>query len=313
MAASWSWGVSTVVGISVLHGVGAGAFMVWTAANILAVPLFGIVATRLPTLRSLLDTAPAVLALVSIQVFAFWMNMQGVYEVSTGDSALQTTMLLSADVTTVLLVVLGAGIVWFIHRAGFEGSVVTDTGQYALQVVGCVLIIVVALLFGAGTPEIATTGVEGYQWAAWAGLGLVSGPFLDAQQWQRLDAADATASVWAGGWFGLYMIAVGGAGLVLSDTTPVLTMLLLGVAVVVGTSTMDSAAAALQYLFDSRWTAVAVAIAAVGSWPLIRSYGVLGIWTVYASARVFVVAGLLLYAVFRNSTDETVVRVGDIQ
>lgn len=297
MAASWSWGVSAVVGISVLHGLGFGAFAVWTAANILAVPLFGFVASRLPTLRPLLKSRPAVLAMILIQVFAFWMNMQGVYEVGTGNTALQTATLLPPTLTTVALVVLALGIVGFIHRTGFEGSVSTDKGQYALQLGACILIVLVALFLGAQRPTISTTGVSGYQWAVWAGLGLLSGPFLDAQQWQRLEATDTAASLWAGGWFAVYMVAVAGAGAVLSETAPLLTALLLVVALAVGTSTMDSAAAALQYLLTSRRASLVVAALAVLIWPLTHSLGVLGIWTIYASARVFVVAGMLLYAV----------------
>lgn len=296
MAASWSWGVSAVVGVSVLHSTGVGAFLVWTVANIAAVPVFGAVAAWLPSLRPLLRARPAVLAMLAIQVFAFWMNMQGVYEVGTGDSALQTSTLLPAAPTTVGIVLLAVGIVGFIHQTGFEGSVATDKGQYVVQLGGCLAIIAAALLFGSGTPSIATTGLDGYRWAVWAGLGLLSGPFLDAQQWQRLDAGGTSATLWAGAWFGVYMFAVGGAGAVLSETAPLLTALLLVVALAVGTSTMDSAAAALQYLADSRRVAGGIAITAILAWPLIRSVGVLGIWTIYASARVFVVAGLLGYA-----------------
>lgn len=296
MAASWSWGASAAVGIGILLTRGQAAFWIWTMANILAVPLFGLVYTRWPALRGLIDLRAVVLPMVAIQVFAYWMNMQAAYEAATGGIDIETVAFVGGGVALFGVIGLALALSLFIYRAGLPGSITTDVGQFSVQVGACLGIAVLGLALGTPIQHIPSTAVQDVSWGLWAALGLLSGPFLDAQHWQRLEQADtARPAVWAGAWFGGYMLSVWSAGLVLSRSTPLLSVLFLAVVVAIATSTIDSAAAALQRL-TSRWAALAIGAVAAVSWPLVRSMGVVSLWTLYASGRVFVVGGLLCYA-----------------
>lgn len=301
MAASWSWGASAAVGIGILLSRGQTAFLIWTVANILAVPLFGFAYTRWPSLRSMIDFRTVIVPMIAIQVFAYWMNMQAAYEAATGGIDIETAGFASSSVAVVGAIAVALVLSLFIYRSGLPGSITTDVGQFSVQVAACVGIVVLGVALGTPAQTIPVTTPQDVSWGLWAALGLLSGPFLDAQHWQRLErASSARPAIWAGGWFGGYMLAVWGAGLVLSRSTPLLSVLFLAVVVAIATSTIDSAAAALQRL-TTRRIALCIGIVAAVSWPLVRSLGVVNLWTLYASGRVFVVAALLVYAALKHS------------
>jgi hypothetical protein len=297
MAASWSWGVSVLVGAGILWSHGVAAFGIWCVANVLALPLFGAVAARLPAFKRLLWTRPVIAAMLAIQLLAYWMNMQGLYEASTGGIDFETHALVRPSLAMPVVIVLTIVLAVFIYRRGFAGSVATDLGQYALQIAGCLAIIALALVSTVERPAVATSGVGDVRWALWGGLGLLSGPFLDAQQWQRFDAGSARAALWGGLWFGVYLALVAVVAVYLGAATPLLSVLLLVVVLAVATSTIDSASAAFQYLLGNRRRALVVGVGAALAWPIVVDVGIVSLWTYYASARAVVVGCLLLVAV----------------
>lgn len=313
MAASWSWGASAAVGIGILLTRGHGAFWAWTVANVAAVPAFGVVYRRWPALRPLVDARAVAVPMVAIQVFAYWMNMQAAFEAATGGIDIETVAIAAETPAAVGVVAVAVGLSLFIYRAGLPGSIATDVGQFAVQVGACAAIVAAAVALGVPMRTVPATGTGEVPWVVWAALGLLAGPFLDAQQWQRMERARSSRPAWwAGAWFGGYMVAVGAAGLVLSRATPLLSALFLAVVVAIATSTIDSAAAALQRLSSRRW-ALAIGVAAAVAWPAVRPLGVVDLWTVYASGRVVVVAGLLAYAATLSRHDDQIHRVRNIQ
>jgi hypothetical protein len=306
MAASWSWGASAAVGIGILLARGQLAFWAWTVANILAVPVFGLSYRHLPALRPLIDNRTVVFPMVVIQLFAYWMNLQAIYESLTGGVDIETVRLLSPTTGFTVAAMVAVLLSMFIYYRGLPGSLQTDRGQFALQVGACLGIVVTGIALGVPLQSFpATTGSDA-GWALWAMLGLLAGPFLDAQHWQRMECADtARPALWAGVWFGGYMLAVYGAGLVLSRGALLPSLLFALVALAIGSSTIDSAAAALQRL-TSRRTALGIGVGATLLWPFVRTLGVVNLWTIYASGRVFVVAALLVYVVLKQSDVDVV-------
>lgn len=233
--------------------------------------------------------------MIAIQLFAYWMNLQAIYESMTGGVDIETVRLLSPTAGLIVAATVAVLLSVFIYYRGLPGSIQTDRGQFALQVGACLGIVATGLAIGVPLQSFPTTTGVDAGWALWAMLGLLAGPFLDAQHWQRMERADtARPALWAGVWFGGYMLAVYGAGLVLSRAALLPSLLFALVALAIGSSTIDSAAAALQRL-TSRRAALGIGIGATLLWPLVQNLGVVNLWTIYASGRVFVVAGLLVY------------------
>jgi hypothetical protein len=100
------------------------------------------------------------------------------------------------------------------------------------------------------------------------------------------------------------MVAVFAVATVLSTGGVVVSALFAVVALAIASSTIDSAAAALQRLTDRR-VALGIGVTATLSWPVVQSLGVVSLWTLYASGRVFVVGGMLAWVIFRSQeTDQ---------
>lgn len=295
MAASWSWGSSLLVGVSIMQGMGPGAFAIWAVFNVLAVPLFIVVADRTTLVERVRGLRPVFATMILLQLFVVFINLQAISEGVAGGLAFDSYAFVSMPAAMILAMALGGGIVVAIHRYGFRASVVSDQMQYMFQLGACLALIVTALLVGGSATQHGTATAGEHYWAVWTGLGILAAPYLDAQQHQRehhLD--DVQAGILFGVAFGVYLVAVAAVGSLLVSATPVLTALLLVAVLAVTTSTLDSAVAGLQYLLSRRRAAI-LAGSAVLVWPLLQSLGVLGIFTLYSTGRLIVVSLAVAY------------------
>lgn len=304
-ASSWSWGASLGTAIGVMYTWGWWPFVIWSLGAILALPLFGILYDHIPEMRQMLDIRWIVLPMLLIQIFAFWLNQQVIFAAASGTDDIANYPLLAEPVAMGGTMVLALGIAFFIHRYGFPASVSTDVMQYTAQFGGCLIIIAAALSLGLDPGGLPAATFDGYTWAVWAMFGLLAGPPMDAQQHQRAEQAGSAfrAGLWGGVWYGIYAAAVAGVGLALGTYSPFIAILFLLTVVAVTTSTIDSAAAALQRIFPKQWMALAVAVGAVITWPLVSVLGIVGIWSIYAGGRLFVFIGILLLIGIYRKTD----------
>jgi len=300
MAASWSWGASLGVGVAVMHTAGVQAFAVWALFNILAIPFFGALYTKLPSYKYIIELRPMIVFMFLLQGFAILINQQLLFEGLTGGVDIEISPLLSTAPATIVSVVVALLLVTFINRTLLAGSLFTDYGQYALQLGGVALLLAVAAYSsgGAVAQSVGTSTLSDVQWAVWVGLGLLVGPSMDAMQFQRIEqvcpAHRFRAAVYGGGFFGAYLALVGLAALFIQPDAVLVTFTFMVVVLSITTSTVDSASAAMHRLAP-RKIAVGVGASVALGWPLLTSVGVTSIFTVYSSGRVFVVSGVLLY------------------
>ena len=81
IAASWAGVGSLLNTITITKTLGIIPAFIWTAANVFACVLFGLIINRLPKLRDVIKTK-AVCSIVSLMaVFQIWLNMNGIREV----------------------------------------------------------------------------------------------------------------------------------------------------------------------------------------------------------------------------------------
>lgn len=313
MSTTWSWGITIAIGFAIMHGRGILPFIVWVVPNVLAIPFFGVLRTKLSSLRYWPRWTPWLLLLVFVELFAIVLNLKFIQEALGGGADIPTHAFLSPGMREIAVIGIGLIVVLYIHRKGFRGSIITDTGQYIVQVGGVLSIIVVGLIYGTQA-DVQWLTMEGdtFWWLRISFIAMLFAILTHGQQWQRMesftdDRDRIIASLYGGAFFGLYMVLVSIAGL-LFDGSLLLSIIFFIIVLAVATSSIDSAVAALQWLLETlggkRYWGSLLAIAAVFGWRAIMQSSATAVWQVFADIRWKLVAvGLaltLLYSATRS-------------
>ena len=158
-----------------------------------------------------------------------------------------------------------------------------------------VLIIIIIGFFTAETQPITMVVGEGqFSWALFGGASLLCGGFIDLQQWQRAKRAIAEGKTKAfavgGALFAFYMLLL--TIMVQFQFTTVMSVILLIVALMITTSTFDSIGVAFQEIGGNKVGAV-LGIIAVASWQIVYAFGIIEIWSMYATFRLVVVSVMI--------------------
>jgi len=276
MAASWAWGVSLAVSFAILVERGLTPFLIWGTANILALLVYGLFVRRFPDYLGFGSNRLVVLCMGLIQVFAIWINFKIM--------AVYTSVYIAMIISILLFICV---FVW-----GFRFSLESDTWQYLIMVSGLAIVI----LSGTKTsPDAVLLTNENLKWAIIGAVGLLTGPFLDAQQLQRAKTATSlkpfaiSATV-----FGFYLALV----LIAASYAAGASAILLAIIVVaIATSTLDSCVASLQHIAGNR-LAIVVSLFALMSWRVMESPSISEFWFMMATARIYIVVPLILIAVW---------------
>jgi len=294
MAASWAWGVSIVLTMQFLLTKGEIPFLFWALANSITIPVFGYVAYKLKNLQAQLNNIIIKYSMIIIQLFSLWVQIQAIYQIS-----------LEIGINEIGAKVLGMGagifFVILVLKKGLKMSMFTDQIQWIITIGAGIILMFLGLK--SGTPANLPLGLEPehMRWAWLGSLILLSGPFVDLQQWQRARVVfkekEYSSFLWGGIAFALYMFLCFVAFQFV--VTKVMYMFILVITLMVSTSTMDSAAVALHELKGPKFGAV-VGLVAVLGWPLFTSLGVMGLWATYGIGRMYIVATMLVIAIYKK-------------
>jgi len=303
-AASWSWGVSLAVGMSIMHTKGIIPFFIWTLGNVLAIPLFGLVRTYLPFAKEWANFLPFIGLFLFMEYFAVILNLQGMLSGLGGGVDISSFAFMPRSVAIFMVLVIGLFIAWYINRGGLRFSVLTDIAQYTVQVIGVVLLVVLGFFIGGLNESIHYIEPGGIEWAKIGFLGIITGVLGTGHQWQRFSAIKEKnilkTSLWGGAFFAVYMCFVGLAGLFFVQNI-VLGTIFLVTMLALASSSIDSAMAGLEYItqkfrLKGYWASLA-AVLFVLSWPFMLKSGMTELWTFMAKIRLAVVIGLILISI----------------
>lgn len=300
IAASWAGVGSLLNTITITKTLGIVPALIWTAANIFACVLFGLVVKRLPTLREVIRTKFFYSVISLMSVFQIWYNMNGIREVFT-DTALGVsggTML--AYATAVFFVVL---LLW----RGMIRNILTDGASW-LAVYGLIAFMTVAAFIHSGGATIPRPlGLEAQ--ALTTGLHkaflLLPGPFTYIYFYELLNYNDANADATqkadmrkaftlGGLFFGLYMIFA--FSLAFIDLPPELNLIRAVLLSLVAVSSLSTFIYSTYLVFGRNLGLLIDAVAIIG-WAQFMDMGVMGLWTLMASCRSYLVGAMLLAAV----------------
>ena len=303
IAASWAGVGSLLNTVTIARTLGIVPALCWTAANIFACILFGLVVNRLPTLREIVKTK-AVCSIISLMaVFQIWLNMNGIREVFS-DTAL------GVEGGTILAYGTAFFFVAVLLWRGMIRNILTDGASW-LAVYGLIAFITLAAIVQSnGEFVICPPGLESE--AMLTGLHkaflLLPGPFTFIYFYELMnyndDNSDATQKVdmqkaftLGGLFFGAYMAFV----LVLAfvNFPPELNLLKAVLLSLIAVSSLSTFIFSI-YLVFGRKLGLLIDAAAILGWVKFMDMGVMGVWTLLASIRSYLVGGMIIAAIFMS-------------
>lgn len=293
LAASWAWGVSLLVALAIIEGKGLIPFGIWAGMNILAIPVFGYVIRKLDHLQTQINNGLLKMFMIVVQLFSMWVQMQALYEAGVMAG-------MGPYSAKIFAVITGLFFVFAILKGGLKLSMLTDQVQWGITLLGLVILIIMGIINGESQTLIAGNTPQNMSWAWYTVLILFCGPFVDLQGWQRAKVALKEKAYksfrYAGYAFAIYMFMILIFAFFARSSS--MNIILLIVAFMVATSTLDSNSAALQELGE-KWGFI-LGFVAAATWPLVVKYGIVGLWTFVGTWRIFVVIAMLLIALYKK-------------
>ena len=296
MAASWAWGSSLMVGMTNVWKEGLWGYLLWGIANVLAIPVTGYMFRQIAPLRAQMNQPIIRIFMGFLQIFVLWVNAEEIHVV------MQLTHSFSEWMTIVIPMLISFVLLLLVTQRGLERSMRFDQIQWATLYSGLILIIILAIRGHLPLhPLLITT--KAIPWGLLAAASLLAGPSLEMAQWQRtrlaLQEGQVHAFKIAGIAFAIYLSGVFIiARFILS---PTLLWILLGIGIVVATGSTISGGAALYELTERRrWTGFMIGVLALAIWPFVAQWGILVLWTLFGTWRIFIVSGMWLIAAIKK-------------
>lgn len=309
IAATWAGVNSLMGGIEMAHTYGVFPYMLWALGNILACIVFGIAAPAIPFLRDVFRSKVMRLLCGLLCPFQVWISMNGIQYIFADTP-------LGAGVGKVIAYAVAAFYIIVLFRRGMIRNVLTDHASW-IAVYGLIVALTIGTIVVNGTAPIQTglnhaSMMVGLQKC----ILLLPGPFLYPYYFELLDYNDGNsdgasrinikkAFVLGGVLFGVYLLFA--FALAFTSFGPVASIIRAVLITFVAISSLSSFQYSI-YLTFGRKLGLSVNVGAVLFWPLVVSMGVMGVWTLMSSIRIYIVIGGIIAALIcsiMNGRDRT--------
>jgi hypothetical protein len=299
IAATWAGVGSLMVGIQMAQNFGIVPFLLWAFGNTTACIVFGLLAPVIPKLREVFRSRIMRCAVGCLCVFQVWLNMNGIHTVFR-DTPMTGTFGLALAYAT------AAFFIFLLIKNGMIRTVLTDNASWSAVYGVALLLTIGAIIYSRGSMNILPVGLEagaitkGIQMSVL----LIPGPFLYPYFFEILDYNESNdagvkkvnirrAFIEGGLLFGAYLTFT--FLLAWTHFSPALNIVKAFLIFLVAVSTVSSFLYSIYITFGRR-IGLAVNVALVGLWQFLIPMGVLGVWTLMASIRIYVVIGAVLFA-----------------
>ena len=300
ICATWAGIGSLMNGVAMTQTYGVIPSLIWVAGNTFACILFGLVALKIPKVREVFRSRIMMWVCGIMCVFQAWLSMNGMQTVfaDTVIGELGGTIIAYTLAAFFLIILLRFGMIRNVLTDGFGWLIV-----YALAVV----VTVAALLHSRGNLNTIGMGLEPENMKAgiWKAFLLLPGPFTYPYFFRILDYnernEDGTHKVntklaftLGGVFFGVYMAIT--FLLAWAQFTPALSMIKAVLITIIGTSTLSSSMYSIYIAFGKR-IGLGVNLGLILLWHILIPLGVMGMWTLMASVRIYFVGAGILAAI----------------
>lgn len=303
IAATWAGIGSLMNGVIMTQTYGVIPSVIWVFGNTFACILFGLIAPRIPKVREVFCSRPMMYINGVMCVFQSWLSMNGMQTVFA-DTALGEKfgiVVAYAEAVVFLLILL---------KFGMIRNVLTDNFGWIIVYLLAAGVTIAAAIHSKGQFNTIGMGLEAepMKQGIWKAILLLPGPFTYPYFFEILnyndENRDGTKKIntrrvftFGGLLFGAYMAII--FLLAWTQFSPALSIIKAILITIIGTSTLSSAMYSIYIAFGKK-IGLAVNGALVVGWQFLIPLGVMGMWTLMASVRIYFVVGGILAAVVWN-------------
>lgn len=300
ICATWAGIGSLMNGVAMTQTYGIIPSLIWVLGNTVACILFGYMALKIPKLREVFGSRIMLWICGIMCIFQSWLSMNGMQAVFADTVLGQASGMYIAYAEAVIFIAI-------LYRFGMIRNVLTDGFGWIIVYVLALAVTITALYHSAGHLNTMSLGLEAapMKAGAWKAILLLPGPFTYPYFFEILryneKNADGTRQIDVGKaftlggiFFGIYMGIV--FLLAWAQFTPALNIAKAILITIIGTSTLSSAMYSIYIAFGKK-LGLLINLALVGFWHILIPLGVMGMWTLMASIRIYFVGGAILFAV----------------
>ncbi len=299
IAASWAGAGSLMNSTTMAKTIGVVPALIWCLCNTLACIVFGLLIWKLPTIRSIMRTRICRMVLALFSIFQIWLAMTAINDAWTNIIGSTGAMILAFGCMLVFVIAL--------YRHGIIANILTDNGgMYAIYALVAVLA-AVSLIASKGNFARLSLGLEkeNLMEGLYKGLLLLPGPFTYPYFFKLVDYNENNedsvsqcdiirAFIGGGIGFGVYMVFA--FSLIFTSISPALEVCKAVLLTALAVSTLSSFVYS-EYAVFGRNPGLGINLFAFGFWPLVAPLGVMGVWTLMAESRVYLILAMLAAAI----------------
>ena len=307
IAATWAGIGSLMNGVIMTQTYGVIPSLIWVLGNTVACIVFGYCALRIPKVREVFCSKAMMWICGLMCVFQSWLAMNGMQTVFE-DTPIGSTggMIIAYVEAAVFLLIL--------LKFGMIRNVLTDHFGWIIVYLLAAGVTIAAAIYSRGAWNTISLGLdaENMKTGIWKAILLIPGPFTYPYFFEILNYNDANkdgtkkinakrAFTLGGVLFGVYMAII--FLLAWTKFSPVLNVVKAVLITLIGTSTLSSAMYSI-YIAFGRKIGLGVNAALIAGWQFLIPLGVMGMWTLMASVRIYFVVGAILFAVIWHILDK---------
>lgn len=303
IAASWAGAGSLMNSTTMANTIGVLPALIWCLFNTIACMVFGLIIWKLPTVREVMRTRVCRIILALFSIFQIWLCMTAIQE-AWASTALGVLggKILTYGFTAAFIVAL--------YRRGILANIITDNGgMYLIYALVLVLSVVSGIAAGFRFDGLSL-GVENIPQGLYKGFLLLPGPFTYPYFFKLIDYnerndeavanCDITkAFIQGGAGFGLYLVFA--FSLIFTTVSPALNVCKAVLLSVLAISSLSSFIYSEFAVFGKK-IGLGINVFALAFWVLVAPLGVMGVWTLMAESRLWLILGMLAWALILRLT-----------
>ena len=300
ICATWAGIGSLMNGVTMTQTYGVIPSLIWVLGNVLACIVFGWCALKIPKVREVFGSKIMKWICGIMCIFQAWLSMNGT-------QAIFEDTPLGKDYGMFIAYAMAVVFLFILLKYGMIRNVLTDGFGWIIVYLLALGVTIAAAIHSAGNfnqiPLIADDKAIGQ--GIWKAILLLPGPFTYPYFFEILNyneknedgtvKVDVRKAFTLGGiFFGIYMAII--FLLAWTQFTPALSVLKAFLITIIGASTLSSSMYSIYIAFGKK-VGLCVNAGLIALWAVLIPLGVMGMWTLMASIRIYLVGGAILFAI----------------